>query len=477
MPLLHTWSLAVEEQFYIAFPLLMILIGKQGRIVQQSTILVLAVSMFMLSVYLTIHSPGVAFYWPTRAWELLVGAGLALTETGVRPLRETASIAGSTAIIMSFFIFDRMTPFPGYAALAPVLGSAAVIYGGGQTLVGRILSQRPFVWIGLISYSLYLWHWPILVYAKQALISERLSLAQTVGCILATFLLATLSWRFVETRFRRMPMPRMRLFFGAGALVGSLTAVGIGIFVLQGLPGRFSRDSLTLAQARIAEHPDGCARVDRFLCQVGSGQARYVVWGDSHAGALSPAISNVVSGPGLYAIFNACPPLPSVTPQGLRGDDQPNCEARNRALLERIRNDRGIDIVIIAAFWSNYKFNEDDIRYLLDNLKEKYVIIVGDNPIPGFNVPKVLALNGSFKLIQPSSLPYAFKVCEDAPNVKLIELSDALCAGGKCPPQQGLRSLYGDGNHISAYAADTVITAFLREQLSRLAPVGFLAKH
>jgi len=352
-----------------------------------------------------------------------------------------------------------------------------VIYGGGETFVGKALSLRPFVWIGLISYSLYLWHWPILVYAKQALISEKLSLAQTVGCILATFLLATLSWRFVETPFRKLPLPRVRLFFGAGAFVGSVVAVGVGIFALNGFPNRFSPESLSLAQANVAARPDGCAPVDRFLCQVGSGQAKYVLWGDSHAGALSPAISNVVNGPGLYAIFNSCPPLPSVTPQGLRGDDLPNCKARNRALLERIRSDQNIDIVIIAAFWSNYKFSEDDVRSLLTELKDKYVIIVGDNPTPEFNVPKVLALNGSFNLIKPNELPNPFKIGRDSSNVKLLELSDALCSRGKCPLRDGQRALYADGNQISAYAANTVITAFMKEQFSRLAPVAILAKH
>jgi peptidoglycan/LPS O-acetylase OafA/YrhL len=156
MPLLHTWSLAVEEQFYIGFPLLMIIIGKGRCAASLLVISLLVIALFALSVYLTKHSPGVAFYWPTRAWELLVGAALALTEDGPRPMRETISMTGLVSIIVSLFVFDRTTPFPGYAALAPVLGTAAVIYGGGATLVGRILSLRPFVWVGLVSYSLYL---------------------------------------------------------------------------------------------------------------------------------------------------------------------------------------------------------------------------------------------------------------------------------------------------------------------------------
>ena len=118
MPLLHTWSLAVEEQFYIGFPLLMIFIGKKRRPASLRVISLLAVGVFAVSVYLTKHSAGVAFYWPTRAWEFLVGAALALTEPGPRPMREAVSIMGLVSILVSLFAFDRMTPFPGYAALA-----------------------------------------------------------------------------------------------------------------------------------------------------------------------------------------------------------------------------------------------------------------------------------------------------------------------------------------------------------------------
>ena len=472
MPLLHTWSLAVEEQFYIGFPLLMIIIGNGRRLASLLVISLLAVGTFAVSVYLTKHSPGVAFYWPTRAWELLLGAALALTEARLRPMRETISIAGLISIVASLFVFDRMTPFPGYAALAPVLGTAAVIYGGSETIVGRILSLRPFVWVGLISYSLYLWHWPILVYAKQALVTEHLSLLQTTGCIVATFLAAALSWRFVETPFRKLPAPRKRLFFGTSALIGGVVVTGVALFTLKGLPNRFSRESLYLAQAQTAERPDNCIQAGRFVCQVGTGAARFILWGDSHAGALSPAISNITSTPGLYAVFNSCPPLPSFVPGGLRGDDLPNCKAHNKDILERARVDKNIDVVILASSWSSYDFSEKDLRYVFDTLKEKHVIVVGDNPNAGFNVPWTLALNGKFEPIRPNILPNVFHIIYDYPNVKLVELSDSLCSQGVCPPEQGSRALYSDGNHISAFAANTIITAFLKGRLSGTMPVA-----
>jgi peptidoglycan/LPS O-acetylase OafA/YrhL len=470
MPLLHTWSLAVEEQFYIGFPLLMIIIGKGRCAASLLVISLLVIALFALSVYLTKHSPGVAFYWPTRAWELLVGAALALTEDGPRLMRETISMTGLVSIIVSLFVFDRTTPFPGYAALAPVLGTAAVIYGGGATLVGRILSLRPFVWVGLVSYSLYLWHWPILVYAKQALVTEHLSLVQATGCIVATFFAAALSWRLVEKPFRKLPAPRMRLFFGTAALIGCVVAAGVALFALMGLPNRFPPESLILAQAQTAKRPDNCVQVGSYACQVGAGKARFILWGDSHAGALSPAISNIASTPGLYAIFDSCPPLPSFVPSGLPGDDLTNCKAHNKEVLKKARADQNIDVIILASFWSSYKFSEGDLRYVLDALSEKHVIIVGDNPTPRFNVPRTLALNGHFEPIHPSTSAGLFHIIYGYPNVKLIELSDALCSEGACPPEQGLRALYSDENHISAYAANTIVTAFLKDRLSGIMP-------
>ena len=362
MPLLHTWSLAVEEQFYIVFPLLMIAIGKGRRVASLIVVCLLVAVIFLASVYLTKHKAGVAFYWPTRAWELLLGASLALATPGPRQAREAVSLAGLLAIAVSFFTFDRMTPFPGYAALAPVLGAAAVIYGGGETWVGKALSLRPFVWIGLISYSLYLWHWPILVFTKQVELTEHLDFAKTTGYIAVTFVVAALSWRFVETPFRKISMPRMRLFFSAGALLGGSVAAGFALFLLQGLPNRFSKESLSLAQAYIAEKPENCVNYGRFVCQVGAGKAKFLVWGDSHAGALAPAISNIADTPGLYAILPACPPLPSYVNSGLRGDEIPRCKAHNQAIVEKLRADKDINVVILAAFWSAYNFTGEDLR-------------------------------------------------------------------------------------------------------------------
>ena len=471
MPLLHTWSLAVEEQFYIAFPLLLIVLGKGRRIVSFVVVSSVAAAIFVFSVYLTVHKPGVAFYWPTRAWELLLGSMLALTGSAPRWTGQVISIAGLLLIAFSLFAFDRTTPFPGYSALVPVLGAVAVIYGGGETFVGRALSIRPLVWIGLISYSLYLWHWPILALTKQALVVDHLSVTQTMGCIAATFLAAALSWRFVEMPFRKIPMQqRKRLFFSAAATLGCGVAAGLALLALQGLPSRFSDESLQLAHVQVADKPDNCVDSDRFDCQVGVGEPKFLVWGDSHAGALSPAIANIAATPGLYAAFGGCPPLLGLVPEELRGDDKPNCKEHNQKIMEKVATDGNIDVVILAAYWSAYKLKDVYLRDTLDKLRDKHVLIVEDNPSPGFNVPWILAMKGAALPIRPSELPESFHVVRDYPNVQLVKLSDALCLGDDCPPTKGGHALYADDNHISAYAANTIVTVFLKNRLSGIFP-------
>lgn len=471
LPLLHTWSLAIEEQFYIIFPLTLIVIGKNRHYLSVVIMSFLAATLFISSVYLTKHYPGAAFYWPTRAWELLLGAVLALAipkdEKSTNWLiRELVAAGGIALIGVSVFAFDRITPFPGYAALVPVVGTAAVIYGGSGTRVGRVLSLRPFIWVGMISYSLYLWHWPILVFAKQALATEQLDLSQTIVCIALSSLASALSWRFVETPFRRRATPRRSLFLWPGWFVGGSLVLASTIIALHGIPRRFSAEALSFAQTRLDMDPSDCAKTGRFLCQVGDGKARLLVWGDSHAGTLWPAISNLVRGPTDYAIASACPPLLSlVGSEELRGDVLRNCEVRNRAVMNRVIADQDIDVVVLAAFWSSYTFSKSNLRKVLDGLKSKMVYIIGDNPTPGFDVSWKLALGGAPPPIHPNRLPAVFKIIDQYPNVKVLNLSDALCSGDLCAPAIGSHALYVDGHHISDYAANTIITRYLKDKL------------
>ncbi|MCX7282513.1 MAG: acyltransferase, partial [Novosphingobium sp.] len=171
MPLLHCWSLAVEEQFYVVFPALLWVLARAPARNRLAAIATLASASFAIAVWKQADTDGFAFYLlPARAWEMLAGALLALLPDQ-RPGRLNApfSLAGLGLICWAVATFDRTTVFPGASALIPVLGAVLLIRFAPGTVVGRLLSVRPLVFVGLISYSLYLWHWPLIVFAEYAI--------------------------------------------------------------------------------------------------------------------------------------------------------------------------------------------------------------------------------------------------------------------------------------------------------------------
>ena len=202
-PLLHTWSLAVEEQFYIVFPIFLIIIRRYSNCRWIAFTLPLALISFVISVWGVHHKPSATFYLaPTRAWELLLGSLLALglfSPIGNRIVRETLSVLGLALIAWSVFTYSSKTPFPGLSALAPCVGAALVIHTGasGPCVVAKLLSARPVVFTGLISYSLYLWHWPLIVFAKYYWIRD-LTTGESLAVIAISVLASVLSWRFIE---------------------------------------------------------------------------------------------------------------------------------------------------------------------------------------------------------------------------------------------------------------------------------------
>lgn len=212
-PLLHTWSLGVEEQFYLAAPILLLAIqrflGRRWRLVVTLCFLV----SFGLNLFGSYHGHlDAAFYLPfTRAWEFLLGVLIALIPRPslVRGLREAGTIAGLALILGPVMIYGPATLFPGMAALWPCLGAAIVIWFGapageaGAALVSRMLALPPIVWTGRLSYSLYLVHWPVLVLAPFILM-RRLSFGETLAALALCFLLAWVLYRFVETPMRRI---------------------------------------------------------------------------------------------------------------------------------------------------------------------------------------------------------------------------------------------------------------------------------
>ena len=281
-PLLHTWSLAVEEQFYLLFPLLVVVLWRFGK----RTLIIVLVAIAVVSLVAAEHYarvlPAATFLLaPTRAWELLLGALVALFGTRTSRLGNLASGAGLAMVLVSVFVFDSATPFPSLFALLPTTGTALIIvFASSTTLVGRVLSTRGLVAIGLVSYSAYLWHQPLVVFARHVVVHGPSTIVQ-VALSLSAIPLGYVTWRFVETPFRnRALFTRNRIF--AFALLGSIACFGAGFATYRFGGGNLAPRGPDNAYAACAERP----------CYVGNRAAKdtIVLLGDSHAHQLLAAL-------------------------------------------------------------------------------------------------------------------------------------------------------------------------------------------
>ncbi|MCC5810478.1 MAG: acyltransferase, partial [Ectothiorhodospiraceae bacterium] len=332
-PLLHTWSLAVEEQFYIGFPLLMLIAWRFGRNPIFWTVAGLSLLSLMLAELGWRNAPAANFYLlPTRAWEIGAGAlcALWLRERAVQA-RPLLSGLGLGLIAMSVLAYDASTPFPSLYALAPVGGTVMIIlYGGAGTLMGRLLSGRLMVGIGLISYSAYLWHQPLFAFARLS--SPGYPPEEVMALLVLTSLgLAWLSWRYVELPFRRKPLPvlptQRSVFAVSGVFTAAFVAIGLFGHVTDGReaiwragnPQQSQALDLTEAawQDRRVTLDDGACRfgvaaitpevVERFTdCYARHGPATAVI-GDSHATDLYNGMYQISSTPFLFGVLqNNC---------------------------------------------------------------------------------------------------------------------------------------------------------------------------
>lgn len=406
--LLHTWSLGVEEQFYILFPLMLWALFRWAPKRLTLVVTVVALASFALSAVGAYASPNGTFYLlPTRAWELLLGFMLVLMPKhwlGNAPLRTGLSLAGVAGILFAFVYYDGETPFPGLAALPPCLGSALIIAtgGGGQTPVSRMLAMKPFVWVGLISYSLYLWHWPLIVLLREAVPIDYFTPMQGVGVLIAGLGLGYLSWRFVEQPFRSGAIGRRTIFAGTAAGAAVISALCLVVINGSGLPGRFdpkvARMASTINYTGHTVFPHGTcfidgydfAAADRDPClRLDPARSNVAIVGDSHGEHLWYGLAHGLPDVNFIpTTASGCPPRLHPLPRDLE-----RCTKPLDFIFNSYLTTRKVDLVLLAANWQRDELPR--VKEMTDWFRQHDIPVILVGPITAYNTQaaKLIALS------------------------------------------------------------------------------------
>jgi len=487
MPLLHCWSLGVEEQFYIGFPLLLWLIARYAPRSRMTIVAGVALISFLWAWWTQDDGDGFAFYLlPPRAWELFAGALLAIgaiPELRSRGTRELLSLAGLAFIGYAVFAYDRQTPFPGLSAILPVAGSMALLHCAPGTLTGRVLSMRLPVAIGLISYSLYLWHWPLVVFAEYVH-DAPLSGIWSAGVIAASLFVGWASWRYVERPFRNPTrISRKRIFAFSGAGMAILASSAAAMVPFGGWEGRFSSDVARLVAAKDDVSPvrNAClgGRIggDDPACTFGPSPAAptALLWGDSHGVELAWVLGQAMARHGgtlMQRTSGSCPPV-----MGYAQPNQPTCPRFNATVIATLSHTPSIRQVYLAGFWASSLYQRPDMVAMIDatvariQAAGKRVTIIGPVPPQPFNVPRHLARlvtsNSLAKAHGESAAAYSAATSWFTANyprwraagVTIIDPADSLLAQGETRIIDDGVPLYFDSHHLSIAGARRVLAS------------------
>lgn len=499
-PLLHFWSLGVEEQFYVVWPVtlwaLMHFTARLGKSILP-VLAALAVAGFALAQFQMSVDPKAAFYLPhLRAWELLLGAVLVfIPAVGSRLPSATLSIAGAGLVAYSYLHLSAEDPFPGLNAAYACIGSALLIAGKSPTFVAAALSLRPIVFVGRISYSMYLWHWPVLVFFRHYNNGAMPSALEGAFLAALTFVLSVLSWRYVEQPFRR-PARSRRKVVAAGVAAAAVTAIlgltvnGAGGFVRR-LPPELlemqSLDEMWKWNCTASVALPGWGNACQFGAHWDATATKAVLWGDSHAEHMAPLFESV-AGSTAFLLARTCPALVG-NQFKVQRDDQPSysdeCGLYNR-LAERLFNDRPeINLIIFAASWSSLlnvlhadgevagdrqraaELLEQGMRDLIRRLSipGRRFILVTDVPWfkgsylcrPELETMIVRRSCGEsefgselsqFTLEQGAPIAAFRHIAAEFADVSVIPVGEAMCASGRCMTELDGVFLYRDGGHL-----------------------------
>lgn len=400
--LLHMWTLGVEAQFYVLLPIIVLGLMRFGRV----GLWIGLVGLACISAAVSILYPSASFYMlPARLWEFLLGALIAITPLPImsrRWVREVVALIGLALILYAAIVLHSDTPFPGWRAAIPCIGAGAIIAAGsrGTSVVGSALSLSPVRFVGKISYSLYLWHWPVIVLLLLGLPAAALDWRLQAIAVVLSFALAVLSWRFVEEPFRRTSFPQRPILWGSGSLTFAMVAAALLLSTTSGWPQRFSPrgqeiathmsyplDSVFKSGACFIHHRSQTFDRDECLAP-DDGRPQVLLLGDSHAAHLAP---------GLIASFPGSA-ISQVTASGCRptldgpASTYPFCDGLMKWALNEFAAEKSPDLIVLAGRWE-----EGDLPALVETLQEfkrrgQDVLLVGPTAEWAQSVPRLLTL-------------------------------------------------------------------------------------
>ena len=517
-PLLHTWSLAVEEQYYVFFPLLLALIWRVRKQAVTPTLLILAGLSLYFAQWTAYNYPKAGFYLlPTRGWELLIGSLVAISAfkgnmpRWIKPqLNGLLSLCGLAFIVIAVFIFDKHTPFPSVYALLPTTGTALIIlFATKGTLTNKLLANGLLVKLGLISYSAYLVHQPLFAFTRHRSLGEP-SIGLMLSLGFGSFVAAYFIWKYIEQPFRtnhQIISGKKLLLSGVFIIVG-LFAFGIAAIATDGFSGRYSKQQLTHYQVAMSHEFawNGC-NFDECKSNH-TDKAKIVLIGDSHAASLAPSLSTAFSTPltkFAWSTMAGCPPLMDFYVSNTQSNE---CSIAHHSISQFLIHSDDVEWVILSAQWSLYSLghgfsnslggyetgalnyyykdsnhdsrdsqqrSQDVIKGYIEYVSKlldagKKVIIIDQIPVAGWHIPNRYLKLAKLGQLKDENLRYPLTDFQDHtaelakfralnhPALFWAEPFKMLCKDEVwCDTSQLPKLYYSDSSHLSMAGAELLI--------------------
>lgn len=529
-PLLHTWSLAVEEQYYLLFPVFLLMTWRLGRPILAILVALLIILSLALAQFASAIDPSATFYLlPMRGWEMGIGALAAIytNKAGVSRISllrdEILAMLGLVLIAASIVLYDEHTPFPSLYTLAPTVGTVLVIlYCTPSTLAGKLLTTRIMVGVGLISYSAYLWHQPLFAMARHRSLHEpSLTVFTLLG--LCSLALGYASWKFVEAPFRdKKRFSRQKIFVFSGVGIAAFLCVGMSGYLTDGFRGREKWNGIEYAfntQQQLGSGDKFCrasavqSALGPRVCIIGdaSKQPVGVLWGDSYAGALMHGLNKELrqAGQAYYAVLSdGCIPIPGIERIDTRAEFGCSAERHLKFVEEFLRQEALQTVVWVGRFSgvlneaSNATFAIDGHAPTSPRIKQRIVdtlqrfkaagkqtVFVGDTPrfshlVADYAIRRYAATDGDHKatiqkvsrISMTSAMNQSDLLIEAHRHAKVVDGLQVFCGDSVCESHDASgRALFIDKNHVSHIGSERLAKEVMRQltsPLERTKPTG-----